>query len=465
MGGRTTILVVDDEVSVQAALRRTLERVGYEVVTAGTGAQALAVLHERPVDLVLLDLQLPDMSGLVVLARVAELAPAPPVLMVSGAGDIDSAVQAIQRGALDFLQKPVIPERIVVSVQNALRYQRLAQEHAQLAEATLTPPTLLGDSEVMKDLRAMVLRAAQSEARVLISGEHGTGKEVVARLLHHQSRRVAAPFVTLNCAAVPRELIESELFGHVRGAFTGATNTRRGRFELADGGTLFLDEVGEMPVDMQAKLLRVLQEGNFERVGSGEPVPVDVRVVAASNRDLSRAVAAGAFREDLYYRLAVMAIDVPPLRKRLDDVPLLGRSFVLAATKKNYRSAVELLPDAEQALMGYHYPGNVRELQNLIERMVILADGPTIGAAAVQRALPVTRDVESPSDPPGNVNQRFREQVEDAERRILAAALARCDGNVAQAARLLQLERSHLYKKCRALGMPLARVATSSETS
>lgn len=457
----STVLVVDDDPSVQAALLRTLDHAGYDVLQAETGAQALAAVSRKPIDLVLLDLHLPDVDGLVLLQNIRAADAGPPVLMISGAGSIDSAVQAIRHGALDFLQKPLIPERVVVSVQNALRYQRLAQEHAQLGGAPGFRTLLLGDSPIMAALNELIRRAARSEGRVLIRGEHGTGKELVARALHQQSRRGSGPFITVNCAAVPRELIESELFGHTRGAFTGATTARRGRFELADGGTLFLDEIGEMPLDMQSKLLRVLQESCFERVGSGDSVTVDVRVIAATNRDLARAIEAGGFREDLFYRLNVVQIEVPPLRDRLEDIPLLARTFLATSARKNHRNVPELTADAEHVLQQYDYPGNVRELQNLMERLVILVDAMSIGAEDIQRALPLGGRVpaEAPTAFSAPTNGSYREQLEAAERRILSSALAQFRGNVAEAARALQLERSHLYKKCRALGMPLAREA------
>jgi DNA-binding NtrC family response regulator len=371
--------------------------------------------------------------------------------MMSGHATIDAAVKATRLGALDFLEKPLNTDRLLLVLENTLRLMRAEEEARELRAEAGYFDELLGTSAAMKDLREQVTRAAKANASVLVTGERGTGKELVARAIHRVSPRAKGPLEKLNCAAVPKELIESELFGHEAGAFTGATKQRRGKFERATGGTLFLDEVGDMPLAMQSKLLRVLQEREIERVGGSDTIQVDVRVVAATNRDLVAACSDGGFRPDLYDRLNVLPLALPPLRARRDDVPMLAAHFVAQAARANNRPDVKLQPDAVAALARHSFPGNVRELKNLIERLVILTPDEAIGAADVDRALgmsssPSTAGLYRPGVP-------FRVLSEEAERTILEEAIAANGGQMAATARALGLERSHLYKKAKALGL------------
>jgi DNA-binding NtrC family response regulator len=445
-----TVLIVDDEKNIQVTLSRALTMEGYLAETAGGGLEALEKIAALPVDVVVMDVRMPDLDGLEVLRRAQQARPGLPVVIMSGHGSIETVRQAFKLGAFDYLEKPITErEKLVAAVRNAVALSRLAAENAELRREA-GPFRMLGQGQAMQKLLALVRRAGPSEGRVLVTGENGTGKELVARALHEASRRREGPFVKVNCAAVPAELIESELFGHEKGAFTGAVAARRGRFEMADQGTLFLDEVGDMPPAMQAKVLRVLQEGEFERVGGHQTLKCDVRVVAATNKDLQSEVAAGRFREDLYYRLAVVPVQVPPLRQRREDVPELAEAFLAEACARNGRRPMTFAREAFLALQGHEWPGNVRELRNLVERLAILCDGPGISAEDVAAVLPGARRPRP---------ERFREGVplkdlvDEAERDIVLAALERNQDNVAETARALGLERSHLYKKMRALGI------------
>jgi len=373
------------------------------------------------------------------------------VVMISGHASIETAVRATKLGAFDFVEKPLSLEKIVVVVRNALEYLRLEDENRRLRAQLEERHQILGASVPMKALRQQIALTAPTNGRVLIYGESGTGKELVARALHANSPRSSMPFVEVNCAAIPEELIESEMFGHRKGSFTGASEDKIGKFQKADGGTLFLDEVGDMPLDMQAKLLRVLQEREIERVGGQETIKVDVRVVAATNRDLGAAATKGEFRLDLFDRLNVLPLVVPPLRARREDIPLLGEHFLRAAAAANNRPGVKLSPDAVTALGRHSYPGNVRELKNLVERLVILTPDDVITGEDVERSLgtagsPAAAGLYRPGVP-------FRVLAEEAERTILEEALASHGGQMAATARALELERSHLYKKARALGI------------
>ncbi len=445
----TAILVVDDEQEVLSTVTRVLRREGAEVATARDGAAALERLRTGAFDLLLTDLSMPRMTGLELLAALREAQMAVPTLVMSGAGTIPDAVKAVQLGAVDFLEKPVGRERLLVSVERALEVHRLREENAELRRAARGEDEIVGTTAAMEALKRLVLKVSRSEGRVLILGENGTGKELVAAAIHRNSARAEGPFIKLNCSAVPADLVESELFGHERGAFTGAVSSRRGRFELAHGGTLFLDEIGDMPLAMQTKLLRVLQEGQIERVGGSRTIDVDVRVIAATHRDVPAMVEEGSFREDLYYRLNVVQIEVPPLRERLDDVPLLAELFLRRAAERNRRSVRRFDEAALIALKGYDYPGNVRELQNLIERMVILAEGEVLGADDVEAALPGRRAGKEALYRPGRT---LKELLEDVERTILRQAIA-AHGGRAAAARALEVERSFFYKKCKRLGI------------
>jgi DNA-binding NtrC family response regulator len=393
---------------------------------------------------------MPDLDGLAVLEKARETRPELPVVIMSGHGSIETVRSAFKLGAFDYLEKPITEkDKLLVAVKNALALQRLRAENAALRREA-GRLEMVGSGPAMQRLFEIIRRAAPSEGRVLITGENGSGKELVARALHEHSRRKDAPFVKLNCAAVPAELIESELFGHERGAFTGAVAARRGKFELADGGTLFLDEVGDMPAAMQAKVLRVLQEGEFERVGGQQTLRCDVRVVAATNKDVGAEVEAGRFREDLYYRLNVVPVHTPALREHKEDLPELCSRFVAEACERNGRRPMHLSQEALLTLQGHDWPGNVRELRNQVERLVILCDGPEITGEDVARGLPGAR---KPRTDRFRAGASFHELVEEAEREIILGALDQNQGNVSDTARVLGLERSHLYKKMRALGV------------
>ena len=444
------VLIVDDERNIGLTFGQALRLAGYATEVAGTGREGLERLQARPFDVVLLDVRLPDLDGLQILQQIREIRnDEVPVVMMSGHGTIDAAVRAVRLGALDFLEKPVAKERLLVAVENALRHRAMRRELEEL-RAERGSFEMVGGGQRMQALYEVLRRAAPSEGRVLITGENGTGKELIARALHRHSRRREGPFVKLNCAAVPAELIESELFGHERGAFTGAHAARKGKFELADGGTLFLDEVGDMPPAMQAKLLRVLQEGEFERVGGTTTLRADVRIIAATNRDLPAEIEAGRFREDLYYRLNVVPIHAPPLRERKEDIPALVAAFVREACERNGRRQMEATPEAIAALRRHDYPGNVRELRNLVERLVILSDGPALTAADVERALPAERRIGSGAYRAG---ESFQEQVARAEREILLGALEAHGDSPTEASRALGMDRGHFYKKLKALGI------------
>ena len=448
---RGRVLVVDDEPSILSTLKKALSLEGYEVDVAGGVGLAQQRLAARGYDVLLLDVALPDGNGLELLERLRTAGNDAQVIMMSGHATVDVAVRATRLGALDFLEKPVSTDRLLVLLENTLRLMRAEEAAEELRAEAGHFDELVGTSRRMKELVDQIARAAPAAASVLITGERGTGKELVARAIHRASPRAKAPLEKLNCAAVPRELIESELFGHEAGAFTGATRKRRGKFERAHGGTLFLDEVGDMPLDMQVKLLRVLQEQEIERVGGSETIRVDVRVVAATNQDLVRGCESGQFRADLFDRLNVLPLELPPLRARRDDIPMLATHFLTIAARSNARPGVTLSEEAISALSGHSFPGNVRELRNLIERLVILSPDDSITAEDVQRALgmsgaPAAAGLYRPGVP-------FKVLVEEAERAILEEAMAHNSGQMAATARALGLERSHLYKKARALGL------------
>ena len=472
-----TVLVVDDERNILLTLSQALQLEGYHVELASDAKVALDVLAARPVDAVLMDVKMPDMDGLTALSKMRELKKELPVIMMSGHGTIDTAVKATQLGARDFLEKPISRDRMLLALKNALEHQKVVEE-LQTLRAEVGRFDMVGQGAAMQRIYALIQRAAPSEGRVLITGENGSGKELIARAIHQHSKRKSGPFVKLNCAAVPHELIESELFGHEKGSFTGAVAARRGKFELADGGTLFLDEVGDMPAQMQAKLLRVLQEGELERVGGTETIKVDVRVIAATNKDLEAETQAGRFREDLYFRLNVVQLHSPPLRERREDLAALIDSFLEESCRKNGRKTLRLLPEAMARMTAYDYPGNVRELRNLVERLAILCEGPLVTGTEADSLLPRRRNAapmvagEVPAPvmavpPPAlpapryRADKTFRDQVEEAEREIILGALSFSRDNATEAARLLDLERGHFYKKMKSLGLKRAGGETS----
>ncbi len=445
------ILVVDDEVGILTALQKTLTLEGYSVDVAGGYRIAEERLTRRTYDVVMLDVALPDGNGLGLLEAMRAVHNDTPVIMMSGHATIDAAIRATRLGAIDFLEKPLSTDRLLVVLQNTLRLLRAEEETRELRQAAGWANELIGTSRAMDVLREQLARAARASASVLLLGERGTGKELVARAIHRASPRSRGPLEKLNCAAVPPELIESELFGHEAGAFTGATKQRRGKFERASSGTIFLDEVGDMPLAMQAKLLRVLQEREIERVGGNETLRVDVRVVAATNRDLIDACKTGVFRLDLYDRLNVVPLVIPPLRTRREDVPELARYFLQLAARANDRPGARMTDRAIQVLSAHSWPGNVRELRNIIERLVILAPDDTIDADDVSVGLGGMQVASATGLFRAGVP--FRVLSEEAERTIAQEALVHYGGQMAATARALGLERSHFYKKCRALGL------------
>ena len=456
MPGDAQILIVDDEPGILKTLSRALELEGYGVRAAQSAEEARAALKRRVPDLALLDVKLPDGNGLDILGELSDDGVLPfPVIVISGNASVDDAVRALQLGADTYLEKPPESERLLRTIENALARTRLETEVQELrdrVERDRGSEEILGRSKPVLTLLEQIERVAHSEGRVLITGENGTGKELIARAIHRRSRRSHRPFVSINCAAVPAELIESELFGHEKGAFTGAWARKTGKFERAHRGTLFLDEVGDMPASMQAKLLRVLQSGELERVGGDRTLEVDVRVLAATNKDLEAEIREGHFREDLFYRLNVVPLVSPPLRARKEDIPLLAERFLEDAARRNNRRHVPTLNEQAKArLCGYDFPGNIRELRNLMERLVILTSPELtrLEAKDVEPYIPGARAV-----PVGwRKGIRLSDLVHEAERAIVAEALAAHGNAVAETARSLGVERSNFHKKLRALGL------------
>ncbi|MFO0617794.1 MAG: sigma-54 dependent transcriptional regulator [Polyangiaceae bacterium] len=447
---RGHVLVVDDERSILTTLQKALSLEGYTVDVAGGVRVAEEKLAKVAFDLALFDVALPDGDGVNLLQKIRGAGSDIPVVMMSGHATVDAAVRATRLGAFDFLEKPVSTDRLLLVIDNALRLQRAEAEAAELGTQTGKLSELIGDSRAMQSLREQIARAAKSSATVLVTGERGTGKELVARAIHVASKRAKGPLEKMNCAAIPTELFESELFGHEAGAFTGATKQRRGKFERASGGTLFLDEIGDMPLPMQAKLLRVLQEREIERVGGSETLKVDVRVVAATNRDLEALANTEKFRADLFDRLNVLPLALPPLRARREDIRQLSQHFLTILAAANDRAGMRFTDAALVALSAHSFPGNVRELRNVIERLVILSPDDTIDQDDVKTS------VGEAGAPQGNLYRPgvpFKVLADEAERTILEQALAHHTGQMAATARALGLERSHLYKKCKALGL------------
>jgi two-component system nitrogen regulation response regulator NtrX len=453
---KPTILIVDDEPGVRSALGGVLRDEGYAVEAVASGEACLDRVTRGPLDLIVLDVWLPGMDGLATLQRLRERQVDAQVVLISGHGNIESAVRAIKMGAFDFVEKPLSLEKTVLVVRNALRQRRLEAENRALRARVDRTETMVGESDAMRQLREQVAMAAPTNGRVLIYGENGTGKELVARTIHALSRRRTAAFVEVNCAAIPEELIESELFGHVRGAFTGAVADRRGKFEVADGGTIFLDEIGDMSIKTQAKVLRVLQEQSMEAVGGSARIRVDARVLAATNKDLQTEIRTGSFREDLYFRLNVIPIFVPPLRDRREDIPLLADHFMSDLAREYGRRAKAFEPAALTVLQRYLWPGNVRELRNVVERLMIMVPGDAIGAGDLgfldQHAF-------SPADPvPAAVGKLTLHEARDRfERDLILRTLSEQQGNMSRTAEVLGVERSNLYRKMRAFGVAPAR--------
>ncbi len=444
---KSRILVVDDEPAVRDALRQVLEYEGMDIRTAGSGGEGLTLFEEFRPHVVVLDVKMAGLDGLEVLARLKAADPGVTVVMISGHGTIATAVEATQRGAFDFLEKPLDADRLLVTLRNAIGHASLAGEHERLKGSIDTKYPMIGSSAELRRVRDLIDRVGPTGARVLITGENGTGKELVARAVHEASPRRDRAFVEVNCAAIPTELIESELFGHMKGSFTGAVSDRAGKFELADGGTLFLDEIGDMSLSAQAKVLRALQEGVVTRIGAAKPIEVDVRVLAATNKLLAHEIAAGQFREDLFYRLNVVPIDVPALRERTEDIPKLIAHFVGQLGGRAGIAAKPFTAEAIQRLEHRSWPGNVRELRNAVERLLILSPGKSVTHGDVERLLPV--HAAAPAEVPDGTeaNGSFGSFKLDAERMFLLQKLREHDWNVSETARALAMPRSNLYKK------------------
>jgi two-component system nitrogen regulation response regulator NtrX len=458
---KAKILIVDDEANTLASLSRAFRLAGHEAVVCDNAERALELAKVQPFDLILSDVVMPRRDGLMLLEDLKTAGVAAPVVMMSGQAHIEMAVRATRLGALDFLEKPLSTEKLLVTVGNALKLTRLEAENQDL-RTRVGKQTLVFAGETMGRVMAQIERVAASEVRICIYGETGTGKELVARTLHEKSPRSGGPFVTLNCAAVPAELIESELFGHEKGSFTGAAQRHTGKFEQAHRGTLFLDEVGDMPPAMQAKLLRVLEEGEVERIGSNKPTVVDVRVVVATHRNLEELVESGGFRRDLYHRVVVFPIELPPLRRRAEDLPALVEHFVRQVSAQNGWKPIPFTDAAIDALKQYPWPGNIRELRNVVERLLLLA-GTEVDAAAVELALPAARSTSAHANQSATVVQSsgatttgpLAERVLAFERAEMLKELERHNRHITQTAKALGLERSHLYKKCQQLGIDL----------
>lgn len=441
------VLVVDDEPGVRDALRQVLEYEGMQVKLASSGGEGLALFEEFRPHVVLLDVKMAGLDGLDTLSRIKALEPTATVVMISGHGTISTAVQATQRGAFDFLEKPLDTDRLLVTLRNAIAQTDLRGENERLRTAVDDRYAMVGESGVLEQIRELIQRVGPTDARVLVTGENGTGKELVARAIHEASRRKEHAFVEVNCAAIPAELIESELFGHMKGSFTGAVSDRAGKFELADGGTLFLDEIGDMSQAAQAKVLRALQEGMVTRIGAARPIQVDVRVLAATNKLLDEEIAEGRFREDLFYRLNVVPIAVPPLRERREDIPALITHFVQQLGNKAGMLPKSFDGEAIRILQAKSWPGNVRELRNAVERLLILSTGRTVTGADVDRVLPPAPGDE-PLAPRNEADRgTFEAFKQDAERAFLLQKLREHDWNVSETARALSMPRSNLYKK------------------
>ncbi len=455
-----TILIVDDEQSIRDSLSGILQDEGFITLTAAHGEEALARLREEKPDIILLDIWMPGMDGLETLSRVRDYLPEQLVIMMSGHGTIDTAVRATKLGAHDFIEKPLSLEKLLLCIQNALRVNQLVEENRELKAKFAKEHEMIGCSTAINELKRQIEIVAPTSGWALITGENGTGKELVARAIHTLSSRSDKPFVEVNCAAIPEDLIESELFGHEKGSFTGATAQRRGKFDLANEGTLFLDEIGDMSLKTQAKVLRILQERKFERVGGSRTIEVDVRVIAATNKDLQRQIATGSFREDLYYRLNVIPFQVPPLRARREDIPLLANHFLEFFCRKEGREIKSLDDAAMLSLQRYAWPGNVRELKNLIERLVIMVPGRVI--AREQLGLPAGQPLPLPADTVDVeestlVADTFREAREEFEKEFLLRKLEENDWNVSKTAEAIEIERSNLHRKIRSYGIEVKK--------
>ncbi|MCK4503964.1 MAG: sigma-54-dependent Fis family transcriptional regulator [Desulfuromonadales bacterium] len=442
------ILIVDDEDSIRQSLEGILEDEGFRTSFAATGEECLTLLPVEDPDLILLDIWMPGIDGLETLKKIKKTRPNQLVVMMSGHGSIETAVKATRLGAFDFIEKPLSLEKILLSIQNALKVGQLVAENRALKEKIGRDYKMIGSSQAIEQLKQQITMAAPSSGWVLITGENGTGKELVARAIHLQSNRAEKPFTEVNCAAIPEELIESELFGHEKGAFTGATSARKGKFDQANGGTLFLDEIGDMSLKTQAKILRILQEQKFERVGGNRTIDVDVRVIAATNKNLQQEIQSGNFREDLYFRLNVLPFSVPPLRNRKDDIPRLCNHFLEFFCGKESREIKTISKDALNTLLNYNWPGNVRELKNLIERLVIMTPQKIINLTDLPHGInPGNQRAEVSNFNSIELPDSYREAKEIFEKRFLIDKLRKNNWNVSKTADMIGLERSNLHRK------------------
>jgi two-component system nitrogen regulation response regulator NtrX len=446
------LLIIDDDQNTLASLARAFRMAGHEATVCDSAVRALELVKTQRFDLIFSDVVMPGKDGISFLEDMKTLGIATPAVMISGQASVDMAVRATRLGAVDFLEKPLSTDKLLLTVDNVLKLSRLEEENRQLRRS-VGGREIVRTGETMGRVMAQVERVAASESRVCILGETGTGKELIARAIHDKSPRRAGPFVTLNCAAVPAELIESELFGHEKGAFTGAAARHAGKFEQADRGTLFLDEIGDMPLAMQAKLLRVLEEGEIERVGGDRAMPVNVRVVVATHRDLESLVKQGSFRQDLFHRVYVFPLALPPLRDRLEDIPALVEHFARQIADQNSWKPHTFAPEAIHELQRYLWPGNVRELRNVVERLMLLSEDGQVDRRSVEKSLPAAS-----AAAPAIATGTLAERVESFERELLLAELKRHRYHVTDTAKALGLERSHLYKKCQQLGVDLQAV-------
>lgn len=445
-----SILVVDDDKAIRNALRMIFEYEKFDPHFAEDGASALAQIQNTAFDVVLLDIKMAGMDGLKVLQKIKESQPELPVVMISGHGTIETAVEATRRGAFDFLPKPLDREKLLIVVRNAIDQKRLVTEYKEMKERVEGRDAILGESVKIKELLARIERVAPTDARVLITGENGSGKELVAKAIHRLSKRVDKPLVEVNCAAIPNELIESELFGHEKGSFTGATSQRIGKFELADGGTIFLDEIGDMSINAQAKVLRALEEGKIERVGGNKQIPVDVRVIAATNKSLRDSIKHNTFREDLYHRLNVIPISVPPLRERREDIPILATAFTMEICQRNGMAHKKFSDDALRKLQGMDWSGNVRELRNIAERLVIMTPGAVIEADQIEQSV---GGAKHRGDDLLGIGGTFQEFKDRAEAAFIKKQLETNNWNISRTAESLDIQRSHLYNKMKKFGL------------
>jgi two-component system nitrogen regulation response regulator NtrX len=456
---KANLLIVDDEPNTLASLSRAFRLAGHEVTVCDNALKALEFARTQNFDLIFSDVVMPGKDGLSFLEDLRSQGIAVPVVMISGQAHIEMAVRATRLGALDFLEKPVSTDKLLLTVENVLKLRRLESENRQLRQR-LGKHEIVWTSEVMRKVMAQVERVAASESRVCILGETGTGKELVARTLHERSPRFSGPFVTLNCAAVPSELIESELFGHEKGSFTGAAARHTGKFEQAERGTIFLDEIGDMPLSMQAKLLRVLEEGEVERIGGEKPISVNVRVLVATHRNLESLVREGKFRQDLFHRVYVFPLILPPLRERREDFPALVEHFARQVCSQNSWKPIAFAPGVVEALAAYPWPGNVRELRNVVERLMLLATEGEVTLETVRSALPSTSTALLSS---GTSSGNLAERVQSFEREMILAELKRSNYHITNAAKSLGLERSHLYKKAEQLGIDIQKQRREDE--